>query len=195
MNSDAVSPNASGSSSPLRILVAGNLGAGKTTLCREIARRLDLDYVELDELYFGDGGRKRPTFLTELGAFAEGEEWVTEWDFWRAPAFLADRATVFVWLDLPHALVVARAFNRSRRDRKLGAVYEPPLHTVLTDRDHVVRESLRLHRPGRRLAVEFLKDRPGVRSVHLRSRREVGAFASSLENLFPREGAEDSAAG
>ena len=195
MRIDQTAQAVSGLGAPTRIVVAGNLGAGKTRLSLEIARRLNLDYVELDALFFGEGGKERPTFLTTLSAFVEGDAWVTEWDFWRAPQFLADRATVFVWLDLGHALVVARAFNRSRRTRKLGVVYEPPLHTMLTNRDHIVWESLRLHRPSRRLAVKFVRDRPGIRVVHLRSRREVRAFASALETLFPGEGTEGPTAG
>ncbi|WHF21065.1 hypothetical protein QJS66_12400 [Kocuria rhizophila] len=45
-----------------RILVAGSAGAqGKTTLCREIARRSGIPHTEIDALFHGPGSSPAPS--------------------------------------------------------------------------------------------------------------------------------------
>lgn len=63
---------------PRRVLVAGNAGSGKSTLCLRIAQRCDLRRVELDRLYWGPQWTPRPEFPGEVAAFAEHDRWVTE---------------------------------------------------------------------------------------------------------------------
>jgi DNA-binding CsgD family transcriptional regulator len=51
------------SASPQRIAVVGVTGSGKTTLARELSRRLALPHVELDALYWGPGWMPAPRAL------------------------------------------------------------------------------------------------------------------------------------
>jgi dephospho-CoA kinase len=44
-------------SCPMRILVAGTSGAGKTTVASRVATLLDLPHVEIDALFHARGGR------------------------------------------------------------------------------------------------------------------------------------------
>jgi adenylate kinase family enzyme len=163
---------------PRRILVAGTSGAGKTTLARALSARLGLPHVEIDGLYHGPGWAPRPEFVAEVAAFAARDEWVTEWQYSAVRALLLDRAELLVWLDLPRGRVMAQVGRRTlvRRLRRVvlwNGNVEPPLWTILTGRDHIVRWAWRTHgkTAARVRAVLAAPDAPPV--VRLRSRRAV----------------------
>jgi adenylate kinase family enzyme len=166
---------------PARVLVAGTSGAGKSTLARRIAERLDLPYLEMDALFHGPDWTPRAQFHDEVGEWAESVAWVTEWQYAVARERLADRAELLVWLDLPRRVVMGRVGRRTLT-RRLGRVElyngnrEPPLHTIFTDRDHVVRWAWRTHGESPARIAECLTRRPALPVVQLRSAAEVDAW-------------------
>ncbi|MGO1948483.1 MAG: hypothetical protein ACTH1D_02555 [Mycobacteriaceae bacterium] len=60
---------------PRRIAVAGVSGAGKTTLCDEIAELLDAPRVELDSLFNGPDWTPRESFVEDVEDFVAGPRW------------------------------------------------------------------------------------------------------------------------
>jgi len=102
-----------------RIKVVGNSGAGKTTFARELARRLDVPHLELDEAFWGpgwqpadaaDGRAAVGRFLTTPEA---GRGWVVDGN-WNAK--LGESLTgleAVVWLDFPRRVVMARVLRRT----------------------------------------------------------------------------------
>lgn len=170
---------------PRRLLVAGRSGSGKSTLARRIAAALDLPHVELDALHHGPGWVPRPEFLDDVHGLAAREEWVTEFQYDAARPVLAARAELLVHLDPPFPVVLGRLVRRTvsrrlRREVLWNGNVEPPLRTVLTDRDHVVRYMVRTrHRPAEAVA-EALAANPGLTSVRLRSPSAIDSFLASL---------------
>ena len=123
----------------------------------------------------------RPEFVAEATARAGSDEWVTEWQYSVVRGVLLDRADLLVWLDLTRAAVMRQVVPRTLR-RRLRSVemwngnLEPPLWTIFTRRDHILRWAWRTHpktaaRVRRVLASD---DPPPV--VRLRTRREVHAW-------------------
>lgn len=139
---------------PRRILVAGNAGSGKSTLCRRIASSLDLRRVELDSLYWGPQWTPRPEFLAEVFAFADDPNWVTEFQYHDARPVLLKRADTVVWLDHPFATVMGRLVSRTIR-RRAGRVelwngnQESSLWSVFTDSEHILRWGWKTYRRNR----------------------------------------------
>ena len=66
---------------PNRVLVAGAVAAGKSTLAQQVAADWGLPYVEMDGLYHGPEWEPRPTFRDDVVALAARDEWVTEWQY------------------------------------------------------------------------------------------------------------------
>ena len=163
---------------PRRIVVAGTSGAGKTTLATALSIRFGIPHVDIDGLYHGPGWVPRPEFADDVAAFAAGDEWVTEWQYSLVRPLLLARADLLVWLDLSRAAVMRQIVPRTLR-RRLRRVemwngnVEPPLWTVLTDRDHILRWAWRTHpkTPARVRQVLASEAPPTV--VRLRDRREV----------------------
>jgi adenylate kinase family enzyme len=180
---------------PRRILVTGTSGSGKTTLAAALGARLGLPHTDIDGLYHGPGWVPRPEFAADVAAFVATPGWVTEWQYSAVRALVLARADLLVWLDLSRRQVLRQLVPRTVR-RRLRRVelwngnVEPPLWTVVTDRDHIVRWAWRTHpkTAARVAAVLAAGDGPVV--VRLRSRREVhGWLAGPVAAHTPsREG-------
>ncbi|RKT56695.1 AAA family ATPase [Saccharothrix australiensis] len=166
--------------SPKRVLVTGTSGAGKSTLARCVADALGLSYVEMDSLYHGPQWTPRAEFEADVRALVERGRWATEWQYALARPLLLARADTLVWLDHPKHTVLRRvavrtALRRVRRQELWNGNREPPLWTVFTDREHLLRWAWRSHgRTGERIAA-VLAGEHGARLavVRLRGQREV----------------------
>jgi adenylate kinase family enzyme len=102
-----------------RVNVKGTSGSGKTTFAQELARRLDLPFVELDALHHGPDWYQpaaeefRARVLEALAQLPNG--WVIDGNY---EAKLGDTvigpADTIVWLDLPLTLKLRRVGRRTR---------------------------------------------------------------------------------
>lgn len=160
---------------PRRILVAGNTGSGKSTLCLRIAGQHGPRRVELDSLYWGPRWTPRPEFLSEVKAFADDDSWVTEFQYHEARPVLLARADTVVWLDHPFATVMGRLVSRTIR-RRAGRVelwngnQESPLWSVFTDSEHILRWGWKTYRRNRARVLALVDQ---VVVVRLRGQGQV----------------------
>jgi adenylate kinase family enzyme len=106
-------------SRPQRIAIVGGSGAGKTTLGRELARRLGGVFVEVDAIQHKAGWQKASAAEIAAGirlALEDQASWVIDSTCQRELGdYVSDRADVILWLDMPLALKLARLIRRSWR--------------------------------------------------------------------------------
>lgn len=169
---------------PRRVVVAGSSGSGKSTLARRISRVLDLPYVEMDGLRHGPGFTERPTFVAEVEKFTAGPAWVTEYQYEQVRPMLRARADVMVYLLLPRHLVMWRVVRRTlsrrwRRTQLWNGNVEPPLRTIVTDPEHIIRWAWTTWPEKRDEYAELAAD-PDLVLVPLRSRREIESWLRAL---------------
>jgi adenylate kinase family enzyme len=166
---------------PARVLVTGTSGSGKSTLARHLAAMLKLRYVELDALHHGPDWTPRPEFLEDVARFAAGPAWATEWQYPAVRELLAQRADLLILLDLPRRIVMTCVARRTL-SRRLGhselwnANVEPPLRTIVSDRDHIIRWAWRTHRDHLPRVTECLKRHPTLPVVRLRTPAQIEAW-------------------
>lgn len=175
---------------PQRVLVAGTSGSGKSTLAQRIAGVLDLPYSELDALQHGPGWTALPSFADDVARLAAGDAWVTEWQYARVRELLLSRADCLVWLDLPRWTVMAQVIGRTvrrrlRRQRLWQGNVEPPLRTLLTDRDHIVRWAWRTHPRTRLRMLDVIERRSDLTIVRLVDRGAVSAWVAGPLSACP----------
>jgi adenylate kinase family enzyme len=99
--------------------VKGTSGSGKTTFARELARRLDLPFIELDSLHHGPNWTEaspeefRARVREAMAAAPDG--WVIDGNYEvKLGDTVIGAADTIVWLDLPLALKLRRVARRTR---------------------------------------------------------------------------------
>jgi adenylate kinase family enzyme len=101
-----------------RVNVKGTSGSGKTTFARELARRLDLPFVELDALHHGPNWYQ-PTAEEFSARVREAIEarpdgWVIDGNYEsKLGTTVVGAADTIVWLDLPLPLKLRRLWRRT----------------------------------------------------------------------------------
>jgi adenylate kinase family enzyme len=171
-----------------RIVVGGISGCGKSRLARELARRLDLPYVDFDALFHGPAWSVRDEFLADVDAFVVRDRWVTDSDGYgdQVGSRVRDRADTYVWLDYDRRLVMWRVIRRTAwraatRQRLFNDNRERPF-AAFTDSDHPVRWAWRRHAERRARNAALIADGSWAhaRVVRLRNPRETAEWLRNI---------------
>jgi adenylate kinase family enzyme len=101
-----------------RVNVKGTPGSGKTTFAQELARRLEVPYIELDAIHWQAPNWSEPTaaaFRAEVRKAMEAAgDWVVDGNYEGKLGDLVIRAAdTIVWLDLPLGLKLRRIWRRT----------------------------------------------------------------------------------
>ncbi len=164
--------------------MASASGNGKTTLGRELARRLDVPFVEMDALVHGPGWVETSDeeLRARVAPIVASDGWVIDGPYrGKLGDLVLDGADVVVWLDLPLRVWVPRLIRRTARRvrgrEELWNGNRETLANVLWSRDSLLLFSARSHFRRRRAYPEALAKWPVVR---LRSSIEVDRFLADL---------------
>jgi adenylate kinase family enzyme len=108
-----------------RVNVKGISGSGKSTFAAELARRLELPYIELDALHHGPNWSE-PTAeefqdVVRAAMAAAPGGWVIDGNYeGKLGSLVLDEAEQIVWLDPPLHAALGRLFRRTRGRIKAG---------------------------------------------------------------------------
>jgi adenylate kinase family enzyme len=163
-------------------VIASTSGSGKTTIARELARRFDVPYLELDALVHGPGWLETPDdeLRAQVGPVVARDGWVIDGGYWHKLGDLVlGAADVVVWLDLPIRVWLPRLLRRTwRRVRRREELWNGNLETFGTafwGRESLFVWAFRTHFERRRTWPDRLAHLPVVR---LRTRADVDRFLS-----------------
>src|SRR4051812_7179457 len=163
---------------PQRVLVAGTSGSGKTSLAARLGQELGVPHVEIDALFHGPDWTPRDSFVADVEAFSAQPRWVTEWQYSAVRPVLAERAELLVWLDFSRIRVMRQVIARPVRRRLRRQVLwngniEPPLWTLFTDSENIVRWAWSTHAKNAPRITELGQQHPHLTIVRLRNWQEV----------------------
>ena len=110
-----------------RVLVIGSPGAGKSTFSKQLAARVGLTLVHLDDVYWQPGWVRpaKADWMRTVEALIAEDAWILDGNYTGTLARRAARADVVLVLMYPRALCLYRAvtralFNRRPDSKNLG---------------------------------------------------------------------------
>ena len=161
-------------------VIASASGNGKTTFGRELARRLDVPFVELDALVHGPNWVETPDdeLRAEVEPIVASDAWVIDGTYQRKLGDLVlDSADVVVWLDLPMRVWLPRLLRRTARRitgrEQMWHDNRESLLTAVWGRESLFVWAFRSHFRRRRQWPDRLAGLPVVR---LKTLRDVETF-------------------
>ena len=117
-----------------RVAIVGTSCAGKSTVARELSRRLGAPHVELDELFWGPNwtARSAEEFVGSVERATAGSTWIVDGNYSTVRPLVLERATAVIWLNLPLSTLLPRAVKRTfwrlvTRERLFNGNREPVL--------------------------------------------------------------------
>ena len=169
-------------------------GNGKTTLGREVARRLDAPFVELDAIHHGPGWTELSAeeLRAQVAPIVATDAWVIDGGY-RAKLgdLVLERADLVVWLDLPLRVWLPRLLRRTvRRIVRREELWNGNRETwrgAFGGPDSLVGWAVRAHFSRRQRYPTVLAPYPVVR---LRTQRAVEDWLASIDEFRPGGGSE-----
>jgi adenylate kinase family enzyme len=97
-----------------RVLIIGPCGSGKSTLARELAPRMGLPLVHMDQLGWQAGWveTERAELNARLAEVVAGERWMIEGNYGSVLPPRLERADTVIYLDFPIRLCLWRLIKR-----------------------------------------------------------------------------------
>lgn len=176
-----------------RVIVIGNTSSGKSTLAAELARRLDVPFVELDALHWEPHWVEADAevFRARVRAATAGDGWAIAGNYQAKTLDLTwPRADTVVFLDYPLPIVLWRVLTRSWRrwrSRELlwGTNTESFWKHVTSWNDSLLVWAVRTHGKHRARWPELLRDPrwAHIRFVRVRSQRETDRWLAGVPTL------------
>jgi len=168
----------------------GTSGSGKTSVARRIAKKLNIPYVELDELFW----KPNWTESTDEELFPKLEEalsvdgWVLDGNYTRTIPIKWKRCQMAVYLDLPFHIVLYRIIKRSLirgfKNEELWAGNKETVLKHLFTRDSMILWTMKTFFTNRKRFAINSKN-PGyshIKFVTLRSKKEIENSVTQLKN-------------
>ena len=170
-----------------RVNVVGTSCSGKTTLARDLARRLAAPCVEFDALFWGPGWTAVPAevFRDRLTSALAAERWVADGGYAAVRDITWARADTVVWLDYPLRTVLGRwarrtvARIRTREEFWPGTGNRESLRNALR-RDGLLWWILSTHARRRRTMAAAMRDRSDLRWIRLGSPSQAERWLAGI---------------
>ena len=98
-----------------RVWIRGTSGSGKTTLGLELGRRLGIETIDLDDLYWLPEWTPRPSdeFRTSIEEIVVRPRWIVMGNYTKVAPLIEGAADTLVWLDYPLGVTFFRVLKRT----------------------------------------------------------------------------------
>ena len=176
----------------MRINVVGTAGSGKSTVGKRIAERLNVPYIQLDELFWKPNWAESTDeeLFPKLEKALSADDWVLDGNYSRTQPIKWKRVQMVVYLDLPFHIVfyrvIMRTIVRGIKKEELWAGNKEILWKQFFTRDSIILWTLKRFFTNRKRFAINSKDPKysHIKFVRLRSGKEVEDFVTHKLHTF-----------
>jgi len=173
----------------VKINVVGTSASGKSTFGRQLAIKLDIPFIEMDEVFWGADWREPPDteFFPKLEAALSGKSWVLDGNYTRTIPIKWKDIDLVIWLDYSFSRIlyqsITRAINRSYTKNELWPnTGNRESFRKLVSKDSIVLWMIRGYPRNR---TKYLKamtnpDLSHIEFIRLKSPKHARKFIESL---------------
>lgn len=99
----------------MRVNVIGTSGSGKTTFGRQLADILNIQFIELDAIFWGPNWSHLDdeNLKSQLIEALKGDQWVLDGNYSRTTPIKWKRVEVVIWIDYSFPRTLLQAINRA----------------------------------------------------------------------------------
>ncbi|HMS00071.1 MAG TPA: hypothetical protein PKK96_02925 [Anaerolineales bacterium] len=173
-----------------RLVVIGTTSSGKSTLAEKIAKRFDLDFIELDALHWEPNWQDAPldVFRERVRAATQAERWIVAGNYHVVRDLIWTKAEAVIWLDYPFLLVLKqltrRTFSRWRTQELLWGTNREPfwVHFKLWSQDSLFHWLFKTYWRRKRETPQLLSlpEHRHLKLIHFKHPREVEEWLEGL---------------
>lgn len=100
-----------------RIVVVGVTSSGKSTLAETLAKRFDMNFIELDALHWEPGWQEAgpEVFRSRVENAIKAEKWAIAGNYREVRNITWPQAEAVIWLDYPFLIILAQLTRRTFR--------------------------------------------------------------------------------
>lgn len=174
-----------------RINVIGTSASGKSTFSKTLAHKLNLSYIELDDLFWLDNWQEstNDAFLNKLQYRIDQapQGYVIDGNYSRTQSIKWKNIDTIIWLDFPFHVnlyrSVKRALQRVVSKQKLwpNSNNKESFRMILT-RDSIIWWMIKTHKENQQkyLAIMNQPEYAHIRFIHLRSSKQSQQFLDEI---------------
>ena len=173
-----------------RINIVGSSASGKTTFGRELAKALDIDFIEMDAIYWGKNWTE-PTdevFFQRLHNALQGDAWVLDGNYTRTLHIKWKNVDTVIWLDYGFIRTFMRSIRRAlirsitRKEIWPGTGNRESLYMSFLSKDSVVLWMLKQYGKTRVTYRQYMQspEFEYVRFLRLSSPRDAESFINEV---------------
>ena len=176
-----------------RIIIVGTTSSGKSTLAEALARRLDLNFIELDALHWEPNWQEAPieVFRERVEKATQAEDWVVAGNYGSVRDLTWSKAEVIIWLDYSLWLIfwqlTIRTFTRWWKQEHLwGTNYENLcMHFKLWSEESLFHWLFKTYWRRKREIPELLSlpEHQHLKSIHFKSPNETNEWLTKLDQF------------
>lgn len=173
---------------PLRIIIVGTTGSGKTTLAKRVSEKMDIPHIEIDALFWKPDWEESANeeFFAKAKAAVTPENWVMDGNYGRLRPITWQRATMIVWIDLPFWLncwqIVSRTIRRVITREKLWAGNQERFFKSFFTKDSIIHWFFATYHSNKKRYIGMLATPPypHLKMVRLSSRKAIEVWLHNL---------------
>ena len=173
-----------------RIVVIGTTSSGKSTLAKNLADKLSLDFIELDALYWEPNWKEAPdeVFRARVDHATKSECWSLAGNYKDVRDIIWPRAEVIIWLDYSLWTIFWQLTHRTftrwwKRELLWGTNYENLwMHFKLWSDESLYHWLFKTYwRRKREYPIQFdLPQHAHLKILHLTSPKETDEWIQSI---------------